>query len=438
MAAGKDVGPWLVHLGEGDAELVRCATARRSVFVVLVALIAAGCVDENGEQDGRTASEASGESTAPVESATTTAATTTPSTVAQLGATADASILLDEARETYGAPGAMAYVDVAGTPWFGTSGAADLAGAELTPTTRFRIASITKPVVAFLVVDAVNRGELSLDDVVSRYVGEPLRHEPPITVRMLLDHTSGIFNVGDEGDIAADVDALADPELKAQALDLATRYLAGEPVSMSAELYVALAETHERYGDPGEVYHYSNPNYQLAVMVLEEATGSTFDELLRTRLVEPLGLADTTTAPADSGLPEMHGYMPDSTNGDLTDQTDDFLSLGNGGSGGVISTPEELLLIMRAIVAGYLLPPELTADMKDATLQSDLEYGLGLGRYDLSCGTFYGHQGSVSGTQSIALISDEDSAGVVLVFNLVNGIDPGLLALAESMVCAGL
>jgi D-alanyl-D-alanine carboxypeptidase len=400
---------------------VRCVIGRMSVIFTVLTLSVAGCGDGNGEQSDPPASDRSAQSTPPIESAA--------------DEVSDPTILLDEARETYGAPGAMAYVDVAGAAWFSASGAADLEGAELSPTTRFRIASITKPVVAFLVMDAVNRGELSLDDVVSRYVGEPLRPEPPITVRMLLDHTSGIFNVGDEGDIAADIDALTDPVLKAQALDLATEYLAGEPVRMPAELYVALAETHERYAAPGEDYHYSNPNYQLAVMVLEEATGSTFDELLRTRLVEPLGLEHTTTAPADSGLPEMHGYMPDAATGELTDQTDAFLALGNGGSGGVISTPEELFRIIRAIVTGNLLTPALAADMQDATLQSDLEYGLGLGRYDLSCGTFYGHQGSVSGTQSIALMSIEGSDGVVLVFNLDDDTDPGLLAIAESMVC---
>ena len=410
-----------------------------SAFVVVMALWAAGCGDGNGGQTQQTdprASGPSGETSVSVESPTPTQPTAN-STVADVDATSDPTILLDEARQAYGAPGAMAYVDVGGAPWFAASGAADLEGAELTPTTRFRIASVTKPVVAFLVVDAVNRGELSLDDVVSRYVGEPLRPQPPITVRMLLDHTSGMFNVGDEGDLAADIDALTDPELKAQALDLGARYLAGEPVRMTAELYVALAETHERYAAPGEEYHYSNPNYQLAVMVLEEATGSSFDELLRTRLVEPLGLEHTTTAPADSGTPEMHGYMPDATTGELTDYTDDLLTLGNGGSGGVISTPEELFRIMHAIVAGELLPPALAADMKDATLQSNLEYGLGLGRYDLSCGTFYGHHGLVSGTQSIAFMSDENSAGVVLVFNLVDDNDPGLLGLAESMVCSG-
>jgi D-alanyl-D-alanine carboxypeptidase len=404
-------------------------------FVVVLALCGAGCGDANGEQADPPTSDRSGETTAPVESAPPTAPTA-PSTVADVDATRARRVLLDEARETYGAPGAMAYVDVGGAAWFGTSGAADLEGAKLTPTTRFRIASITKPVVAFLVLDAVNRGELSLDDVVSRYVGEPLRPEPPVTVRMLLDHTSGIFNVGDEGDITADIDALTDPVLKAQALDLGARYLAGEPVRMPAELYVALAETHDRYAAPGEDYHYSNPNYQLAAMVLEQATGSSFDELLRTRLVEPLGLEHTTTAPADSGLPEMHGYMTDATTGELTDQTGAFLALGNGGSGGVISTPEELFRIMRAIVAGDMLPPALAADMKDATLQSAFEYGLGLGRYDLSCGTFYGHQGSVTGTQSIALMSDDDTAGVVLVLNLVDVNRPGLLALAESMLCS--
>ena len=104
--------------------------------------------------------------------------------------------------------------------------------ARSSPTlTRFRIGSITKPIVAALVLDSVDRGELSLDDIVSRSAcPASFDREPPTTVRMLLDHTSGIFNVGDEGDIVADIDKLPDPVMRAEATELGSRYLSGERV----------------------------------------------------------------------------------------------------------------------------------------------------------------------------------------------------------------
>ncbi|MDO8361295.1 MAG: serine hydrolase domain-containing protein [Actinomycetota bacterium] len=407
---------------------MRCGRPQAIAFVVVLALGMAGC-GESG-------------SGSPTEPSTTLTQSTFPSDTQSPGTTAPASALdpddlLDELRESYGAPGAMAFLRASGTEWFGRSGSADLAGTELTTTTRFRIASITKTVVAFLVLDAVSRDEVSLDDEVSQYVPDVLREQPPITVRMLLDHTSGIFNVGDEGDIAADVENLTDPALQAQARDIGARYLGGEHVSLPAELFVALAETHDRYFEPGGGYHYSNVNYQLAAMVLERVTGETLGELVRTRLVGPLGLQHTSIAPDDAGIPEMHGYGLDAADGSLVDLTADFLALGNGGGGGVISTPEELLMIMQAIVGGQLLPQSLTDEMQHATSQSYGSYGLGLGRYELSCGTFYGHGGSVSGTQSIALADDDRPAGVVVVVNLRSDADPNLLALAESLLCAG-
>ena len=158
-------------------------------------------------------------------------------------------------------------------------------------------------------------------------------------------------------------------------------------------------------------------------------------ELVRSRLVEPLGLRHTTIAPSDPGLPEMHGYELNG-DGSLLDVTDDFLALGNGGSGGVISTADELLTIMQAIVSGELLPEPLVADMKAATIQSNQSYGLGLATYYLSCGTFYGHGGAASGTHSIAFVTDDGTAGVVIAINLRTDVDPNLLAVAESLVCA--
>jgi len=320
--------------------------------------------------------------------------------------------------------------------WSGVSGTADVSGTMLTDSTRFRIASITKPIVASLVLDAVSRGEVTLDAKVSDLLPDVLPADPPTSVRMLLDHTSGIFNVGDEGDIAADIAKLTDPELRSEATDLGTRYLAGERVSMGDRLYVALALTHDRYFEPGTGYHYSNVNYQLAAMVLSRVTGRTFAQLLQSRVVEPLRLQHTTTATDDTVSPEMRGYGIDPAGGPLLDLTDDLLPLGNGGSGGVISTGRELLTTMQAIVSARLFPAVLVDEMKQATTQSNESYGLGLATYYLSCGTFYGHGGTICGTNSLALVTPDGTGGAVIAVNVRGeGDEPDLLPFAESLLC---
>jgi D-alanyl-D-alanine carboxypeptidase len=355
------------------------------------------------------------------------------------GATDDNTVLTGRSagRRTNLVPGAWCPGGRAlGTQrWTGTSGAADLEGTPITRDTRFRIASITKPIVAALVLDAVERGELALDDDVGTLLPGSLRADQPVTVRMLLDHTSGIFDFGNEGDPVADIQRLGDEALRTEAAALTDRYLAGERVIAPDRLLVALAETHDRYFQPGQGYHYSNINYQLAAMVLEKATGATIAELLATRIFEPLELRHTTIAPPDTASPELRGYGTGTSDGQLVDITDDLVAFGNGGNGGIISTADELLTMLTAITAGDLLPHELGAEMKSPTAQSDRTYGLGLATYHLTCGTFHGHEGGVNGTASIAIVQADGTAGTVVALNLRNGSDPRLTELADRLVC---
>ena len=352
--------------------------------------------------------------------------------------TPDVQAILDTARERYGAPGAVALVRRGDERWAATSGTADLAGTPITDTTRFRIASITKPIVAALVLGAVNRGEVALDDVVGDLLPGIVRAEPPVTVRQLLDHTSGIFDESNGFEsvdqLKADIEKVADPALRKQARIELQRSLAGERVIASDAVIVALSETHDRYFAPGTGYHYSNTNYQIAAMVLEKVTGQPVADLLRSRIVEPLGLTHTTLAPPDLGSPELRGYGTSASDGSLVDVTDDLVWFGNGGNGGIISTADDLLAMMQAIVGGRLFPAELVAAMKEPNRQA---YGLGLGTYYLSCGTFYGHQGGVNGTASIAIVAPDGDAGVVIAFNLRKGEDPDLYALTDRMLCPG-
>lgn len=115
-----------------------------------------------------------------------------------------------------------------------------------------------------------------------------------------------------------------------------------------------------------------------------------------------------------------------------TGVTDRLSWFGNGGNGGVISTADELFTIMRAIVSGRLLSAELVSAMKRPNHES---YGLGLGTYGLSCGTFYGHGGAVLGTGSIALVSDDGQDGVVIAVNVLSARDPQLPSIADRLVC---
>lgn len=148
-------------------------------------------------------------------------------------------------------------------------------------------------------------GKLLADDTVRSWLPGAVSDERAITIQMLLAHTSGVFNAGDEGDIATDIGRISDPTLRQQAQDLGERYLAGEAVIAAAEVLIALADTHSLYFAPGTGHHYSNVNYQLLAMVLEEATGEDFATLLEERLTGPLRLSSTTTAPADLRLPDL-------------------------------------------------------------------------------------------------------------------------------------
>jgi len=161
--------------------------------------------------------------------------------------------------------------------------------------------------------------------------------------------------------------------------------------------------------------------------------------LLLSRIVEPLGLRHTTIAPADSSDPELRGYASSTPDGPLVDPGHaHLLLLGNGGSGGIISTADELLTIMQAIASGSLLPPALVDDLLRATPQSGADaYGLGVATYFLSCGTFYGHEGGIDGTAAIAIVSPSGDDGVVVALNSRRPGDPRLAALADSLVWVG-
>ncbi|MEZ5177373.1 MAG: serine hydrolase domain-containing protein [Acidimicrobiales bacterium] len=360
--------------------------------------------------------------------------TTSTAAPSSAGVPAAVESPLREAVESYGAPGGIAMLRHGNERWGVAVGASVDGGDPASPDMTFRIGSITKPIVAILVLDAVDRGLVGLDDEVDDLVPGAIRPDPPVTVRMLLDHTSGIANT-DDLDPASDGARLSDPDLVAEFQRFGAAYLDGEPVVASDGLLVGLAETHDRYFAPGAGFHYSNTNYQLAAMVLEAATGRSLADLIDERIAEPLGLEHVWLAPADPTPPDLHGHALDGA-GELVDVTDDLSTFGNGGSGGVVADAADLLSLLQALASGRLLPAALVAEMERPTPQSDRSYGLGLVTYRFACGTFVGHEGAVNGTASIALTDEQGEDGVVIVLDRYDEPGPDLAAVAEQVVCS--
>lgn len=364
-----------------------------------------------------------------------TSAEAAPSTVPDVTSPPPEAIL-DAARLDVGANGAIAVANIDGRRVRIAVGAADADGTPTEASMRFRAGSVTKTITAALVLDQVAQGHVGLDDDVASIVGPPLRPIPPVTVRMLLEHTSGIFDIGNEGDPIADIAELTDPDLLAEVDDLFERAARGEPVVASARLTVGLAETHPRNFDPGTAWSYSNTNYQLAGLLIEAVSGRPFADVLALRLARPLQLTSTSLAPHDTTSPEFRGAAVDLDTGVEIDPTDDLLAFGNGGSGGLLTTADELLTIMTAIVHGSLLPDELRSEMLTTTALSDHTYGLGIAPYELTCGSFFGHEGRVNGTVSLALVhADTPDLGVVVTMNRAAD-SPNLPALADELVCS--
>lgn len=287
-----------------------------------------------------------------------------------------------------GAPGvAVSYRDAKepSASWSLRRGVGDLAdGAPIAPDASLRIGSVTKSYLATAVLGAVGEGRLSLDDTLGRWLPGvlPRLDEGAITVRMLLDHTSGV----------------PDPSPRL----LAHPKLFGKGRVTPADL-VAKARGLAPVAAPGKAFSYSNADYWLLAMILEKATGQSYTEQIGARVLRPLGLTHTVLPADTTRLPRpfMHGYTlrPGKPPLDVSA----FNSSWASSSGGIVATTGDLGRFASALLGGRLLPPAQLAEMErgvrvPANPMGVSIYGLGLTKLRLPCGvTLYGNMGGLVG-----------------------------------------
>lgn len=298
-------------------------------------------------------------------------------------------------------------------PRYATGGVADKAtGGAARPGDRFRIASASKTFVSTVILQLVGEGRLSLDDTVEHWLPGVVSGNgndgSAITVRQLLQHTSGLF------DYTADF-----PEVASVAGYQADRYTTWTP-----EQLVAIAMRHAPDFEPGTKWSYSNTNYILAGMIIQKATGHSWEREVTARIIRPLGLRDTLAPTTYARIPgrHLHGYSNFGEVGEPIDVTG-FNPSAAGAAGAMISTTADLTRFYEALLGGRLLrPAELTA-MKTTVPAPELDpgwpgvrYGLGLMRVPLSCGgAYYSHGGDLPGYTTRDGVSADGRRTVVLI-----------------------
>ena len=189
------------------------------------------------------------------------------------------------------------------------------------------------------------------------------------------------------------------------------------------------------YFEPGTGHHYSNVNYQLLRWRSRRRRVRTWRRSCRSGWPDHshclrLGQRRPISACRTCGV-----YTKDPATGVLVDTTTDLLAVGNGGSGGIVSTAGDLLDLLEAIVSGDLLPARLREEMTAPTAYPNGTYGLGVVTFVLKCGDYLGHGGAIAGTHALALVSPDGAAGVVIAVNLRGDPEPNLLAAAEELIC---
>ncbi|HEY0603154.1 MAG TPA: serine hydrolase domain-containing protein, partial [Herpetosiphonaceae bacterium] len=292
------------------------------------------------------------------------------------------------------------------------------------PLTNVRIASISKIFTAVVVLQLVEEGTIVLDAPMSTYLPDLVPNGDAITVRNLLQHTTGLYDYLEDRTYATRV-AYTNPRQQLDPADLVT--------------YATRFQPAFRVGTPG-AWDYSSTNYVILGMIVEQATGNSLAQEMRQRIFEPLGLSATFFQP-DEPVPDSasRGYSEN------IDRSAVAMSFAFA-TANLVSTAADVRRFGEALVGGELLEPGSLEEMytfvngKGQYNMPALEYGLGLMRNVLPVGPgpngqprpaaasrVVGHIGGFGGFRSAVWASPDSGITISLGVNQ-GATDPNILA----------
>jgi D-alanyl-D-alanine carboxypeptidase len=270
----------------------------------------------------------------------------------------------------------------------------------------FAIGSVTKNFVAALTLTLVEEEVLSLDDPLSKWLPSYPYVDGNITIRQLLNHTSGLYMFWDNQEIWDDL--IADR----------TKFFTPEEV---------LGYIKEPDFEPGEGWRYSNTNYLLLAMIINEATGSNLSTELNNRFFQPLGLPDFYLSQEESIPAHQAHVYSDNWDGPIRDVT--FLPRTSHesityGSAGIFTTSENLARWSQALFGGRILAEQSLNEMltfvEFRPVSNMSAYGLGVQEFKktISFGErAIGHAGGNIGTTTYMVYLPDHHVSVVVMIN---------------------
>ena len=361
-----------------------------AVTVITVLIVSAGCASSTPESP-------------PSVSAVSTSEAFTPEVEARL------QTVLDGIIAKFDAPGVQAGVWTDGGQWIGSAGVAEKGSTrEITTADHTRIGSITKTMTATVILQLIEEGKVSFDDVIDTYVpGMP--NGDTVTIKNLLEMQSGIptYTTGESSVVA--------------------KYSADPTSSFSAQELVDSVKKMPPMFAPGTTFFYSNTNYVLLGMVIEKVTGASIADNFGQRLLGPLGMSQTSVPGTATELPEpyLFGISEQADPlGKVKDATNWNPSFADT-AGEVISTLDDLRIWGVALGTGEgILRPE-TQELRVASVKQtvppntpDRSYGMGI----VNTAGWLGHTGEIPGYNTV-LNYQPDSRTTIAV--MVNSDIPG-------------
>ena len=332
------------------------------------------------------------------------------------------NVLLGQWQARYaGAPGGLTAIMITPTHEYFASTVAG-AGAG----THFRGASTTKTFTAAAIMLLDQRGALRIDDVVTGPMpgstkpylpatpGYDIPYKSQITIRQLLGHRAGVFDVGNN-DIPANVAA---PYAGRRYVDWVTE-TQGEDHTFTLDEMVGVVAQNQLFTDPpGQAFHYSNTGFSLLAKIVEQVSGKSFAQFVHDEFTVPNGLADTAF-PDDGRVQDLPAPYFDGTTkagGKLYPTTSRNVSWGIG-EGNIVTTPANLSRWLRRLFRGEAgVDAKQVARMREClpTGESHVAYGLGLECYPTALGQ--GHNGAITGYITVAR-HDANADVTVVVFS---------------------
>ncbi len=281
----------------------------------------------------------------------------------------------------------------------------------------FQMASVNKLYTSAMIFQLKEQGLLHLDDSLGTYLPAMVNVPGSTTIRNLLVHKSGISDIATW------------PGIINEWLNY--------PDSIWPHLLVMQTFVDPPLIPQGTNFHYSNSNYILLGMIIEQLTGRTFAQELKTRFLTPLGLNKTFFAPDDDSLaiPQTPGWTSFTTAGVYNTDASAILNDNSASmfftSGSIIAQPADVARFTRLLWTGQIISSASLDTMMQCTNvafgQGCDGYGYGTMRYQFYGKTSYGHAGDVNGFTQLSIHQPVDSITLTISVNR-NGAPRGAMA----------